>query len=94
MTDINTVSFKWPLLIPDYFSSSWLFCGRKDDTWLKTTCLCVFTIEWEVFSVVFKQVGFPECGKMLMLCVSAGKSVGEIACRRCEGMGTTGHGGG
>ncbi len=25
-----------------------------------------------------------------MICVSAGKSVGEIACRRCEGMGSRG----
>ncbi len=27
----------------------------------------------------------------LMMCVSAGKSVGEIAWRRCEGIGSRGH---
>ncbi len=26
-----------------------------------------------------------------MMCVSAGKSVGEIAWRRCEGIGSRGH---
>ncbi len=28
---------------------------------------------------------------VLMMCVSAGKSVGEIAWRRCEGIGSRGH---
>ncbi len=28
---------------------------------------------------------------MLIMCVSAGKSVGEIAWRRCEGIGSRGH---
>ncbi len=28
---------------------------------------------------------------MLMMCVSAGKSEGEIAWRRCEGIGSRGH---
>ncbi len=28
---------------------------------------------------------------MLIMCVSAGKSVGEIAWRRCEGIGARGH---
>ncbi len=28
---------------------------------------------------------------MLMMCVSAGKSMGEIAWRRCEGIGSRGH---
>ncbi len=28
---------------------------------------------------------------VLKMCVSAGKSVGEIACRRCEGIGSRGH---
>ncbi len=28
---------------------------------------------------------------VLMMCVSAGKTVGEIAWRRCEGIGSRGH---
>ncbi len=28
---------------------------------------------------------------VLMMCVSAGKSVGEISWRRCEGIGSRGH---
>ncbi len=28
---------------------------------------------------------------MLIMCVSAGKSAGEIAWRRCEGIGSRGH---
>jgi len=28
---------------------------------------------------------------VLIMCVSAGKSVGEIAWRRCEGIGSRGH---
>ncbi len=28
---------------------------------------------------------------ILMICVSAGRSVGEIAWRRCEGIGSNGH---
>ncbi len=33
----------------------------------------------------------PVSRDVLMMCVSAGKSVGEIAWRRCEGIGSRGH---
>ncbi len=53
----------------------------------------------------FEQWGYPsllECSgedaceercmrDVLIMCVSAGKSVGEIAWRRCEGIGSRGH---
>ncbi len=56
----------------------------------------------EVFNEDFIAVGLPRgclnaVGKVpvrrdvLMMCVSAGKSVGEIAWRRCEGIGSRGH---
>ncbi len=56
----------------------------------------------EVFNVGFLSSGgtracWNAVGKMpvrrdvLMMCVSAGKSVGEIAWRRCEGIGSRGH---
>ncbi len=55
-----------------------------------------------MFNVVFLSSGVTRAclnavGKMpvrrdvLMMCVSAGKSVGEIAWRRCEGIGSRGH---
>ncbi len=63
--------------------------------------VCFFSIR-EVFNVVFFSSGVTRAclnavGKMpvrkdvLMMCVSAGKSVGEIAWRRCEGIGSRGH---
>lgn len=32
----------------------------------------------------------PVLRDVLMMCVSAGRSVGEMACRRCEGIGSRG----
>ncbi len=37
VTDYSAVSVEWPLLKPDWLASSWLFCERNNDTWLKTT---------------------------------------------------------
>ncbi len=56
----------------------------------------------ELFNVVFLSSGVTRAclnavGKMpvrrdvLMMCVSAGRSAGEIAWRRCEGIGSRGH---
>ncbi len=48
VTDSSTVSVEWPLLKPDWLASSFLFCERNNDSWLKTTCLRFFTMnEWK-----------------------------------------------
>ncbi len=63
--------------------------------------VCSFFIR-EVFNVGFLSSGLtraclnavekmPVRRDVLMMCVSAGKSVGEIAWRRCEGIGSRGH---
>ncbi len=45
----------------------------------------------EVFNVGFLSSGVTVRRDVLMMCVSAGKSVGEIAWRRCVGIGSRGH---
>ncbi len=44
VTESIAVSVEWPLLKPDCLVSSLLFCERNNETWLKTTCLSVFTM--------------------------------------------------
>ncbi len=46
-----------------------------------------------MFNVSFLSSGVTRAVRrdVLMMCVSAGKSVGEIAWRRCEGIGSRGH---
>ncbi len=43
VTESRAVSVKWPLLKPDCLASSLLFWERNE-TWLKTTHLSVFTM--------------------------------------------------
>ncbi len=38
------VSVEWPLLKPDCLASSLLFCERNNETWLKTTCSSVLSM--------------------------------------------------
>ncbi len=105
VTKSSAVSVEWPLLKPDCLASSLLFCERNNETWLKTTRSSVLAMNGKrekVFNVVFLSSGVTRAylnavGKMpvrrdvLIMCVSAGKSVGEIAWRRCEGIGSRGH---
>ncbi len=104
VTESSAVSVEWPLLKPDCLASSLLFCERNNETWLKTGYEWKErnTSKREVFNVVFLSSGVTRAclnavGKMpvrrdvLMMCVSAGKSAGEIAWRRCEGIGSRGH---
>jgi len=42
VTDNNAVLVECPFLKPDWWTSSWLFRDRKDDTWLKAARSSVF----------------------------------------------------
>ncbi len=44
VTESSAVLVECPHLNPDWLASSWLFCQRNDETWLKTTSSSVFAM--------------------------------------------------
>lgn len=54
VTNSNAVSVELPLLKPDWLMSNWLFCARKDDSRLNTTCLSVFAMNGDRTVTVYK----------------------------------------
>ncbi len=83
VTDSSAVSVEWPFLKPDWLASSRLFC--------EINCNVGF-LSSRVTRAYLNAMGkVPVRRDVLMMCVSAAKSVGEIAWGRCEGIGYRGH---
>ncbi len=65
---------------------------RQVCSFLKENCLNVGFLISGVTRACLNAVGkMPVRRDVLIMCVSAGKSAGEIAWRRCEGIGSRGH---